>query len=428
MVLLRFLFVISLTISGTFAIQAQVQTRLGSTVQATNVVSVVVADQSDRARQRALRQAFRIAVVKMSGDSEQFTRQIWQQLDPQAEGLLSAYKYEMDEFGVRYVATFDAARMQQLLRQNNLSLWDERRPDSILWLAVNSPENRQPVVLSEQSESNLRAIVNAIAEQRGVRVRLPLYDLEDTQTVSAYDVWGRFTQPVINASFRYGIEHLIIARIQATPDYDPEKLQQRIDELNAAHVLEQSVAEELNTAEPQAEEMSEFEDAFEKPLEDLSGPPALFTYDEFQALLGDLQPYQLDYTFIIDGRYYSARLGADSPESLITELLNRYVNQLARRFAINPQQFSAGLASYTLSVSNVESLTVYAGVQTLLRELSMVDSVTLQSLQGHVATFELRLLANERRLIDALVLDGRLLPGLDSFGNVTDTTTFEWQR
>ncbi len=428
MYLLRFLTVVMLIASISSVSQAQTSARLGSSLQATNIVSVEVADQSDRARQRALRQAFRIAAIKMSGDTEQFTREVWQVLDRQAPSLLSAYKYEMDELSTRYVATFDAAKMQQLLRQNDLSLWDERRPDSIIWLAVNTPDDQQPHVLSEQSESSLDTIINAVARERGVNIRLPLYDLEDAVSVTGYDVWGRFTQPVVEASYRYSAEHVIVARIQATPNYDPEKLQQRIDELNAAQVLEQAIADELNPMPQETEIFDEFEDSFEQPLVAISEPPALFTYDEFQTLLGDLQPYQLDYTFIIDGRYYTARLGADSPEALLTELLNRYVNQLAKRYAITSQQLAADLVSYTLKVSNVESLSVYTGVQRLLEDLSMVDSVSLQALQGSVATFNVKLLSSEQRLIDALVLDGRLMPGLDSFGNVTDTSLFEWQR
>ncbi|WP_100657249.1 DUF2066 domain-containing protein [Alteromonas flava] len=437
---------------------AQVQQSSESTVIATHVVKINVADQSQREQQRAVSTAFRRALIKMSGNRNQFDRAMWQRLDKQATALLKAYQYEIDNGDLNLIATFDKLKMQALLRDNQLKLWESRRPDSIIWLTVNEPSARDNFLLSESQPSELGQIVKKIAQQRGVNIVLPLYDLEDAQLVSLYDIWGRFTGPIKQANTRYGLTHSIVARVRRSPDYDPGALKQRIEELNQLREQSIEVQQALGVEQSdQVDKSAETEKVLDSNLNaprTMTGlqedslealgvtentdeyqeveeivpvePAALFSFEEFQALLADYQQYQLDYTYLIDSTVHSGTLGGDSPEQMVEELIQRYVDRLSERYAIESIVDEAGLVNASLAVTNIQRLSDYQQVFSLLSSLSVVESVQLQRLQGSQAYFDVRLFADFEQLIEALVLDGRLLPRLDAFGNVINTDELAW--
>jgi hypothetical protein len=49
-------------------------------------------------------------------------------------------------------------------------------------------------------------------KERGVSVILPLMDLQDQINIHFADVWAGFTDPIIEASQRYGVQRIVIAR------------------------------------------------------------------------------------------------------------------------------------------------------------------------------------------------------------------------
>lgn len=52
----------------------------------------------------------------------------------------------------------------------------------------------------------------------GLPVSIPLMDLDDNMAVNATDVWGRFADPILKASQRYGAEMVVLGKL--TPEGD----------------------------------------------------------------------------------------------------------------------------------------------------------------------------------------------------------------
>lgn len=436
--------VIGLSVLLSTAVCAQVVSTGDSTLFETNVVRVIVADQSDTQRRRALTKAFRQAVLKTSGDRAMFDAKLWRALERNAVSLLKAYQYEMDGNDIVYVATFDKEKLQTLLQQNGLPIWDERRPDSLLWLTLFTPASDENIVVTDfdrEREASLFHTINTIAQERGVAIGLPLMDIEDAQLVTAYDIWGRFIGPIELASARYNIDHIITARVKRAEQFDELSLRERLDALAQAAEFERLFEQEnqneslpeVDAEEQGAQTQQDIDLIVEALLGEETQPESvleetssLFNIDEFSALLSALKPYALDYSYVFAGQVKSGTLIGDTPEDLVVEMINHYIDTLSQYYALKTDGEQGERPLYQMTIENVGSLEAYTRVYQILDNLSMVGTVQLKSVSNDTAVFELDLLSDQQRLIDALVLDGSILPGLDSFGNVTDTQVFTW--
>lgn len=411
-----------------------------STVHDVNVVAIAVDDQTESARRSALTAAFQQVVVKMSGDRTKFSSRLLRNYA--ANDYLKAYQYEMNGAQLEYVATFDMAKIQQLLKLLNLPIWEARRPDTLLWLMTDTHPQLDGAILAESDLNPLNSVIDNINRQRGVDIILPIMDIEDRAAVTIYDVWGRFMNPVLSASERYSLDHVIAARIRETPSYDASELETRITELRNAQLgikqLPQSspaieeesfVNQTLPIQYPGLDDSPQVgEDVLYSSVESAQViPDPLFSIEEFRKLLNALQPYQLDYTFSIAGESQSGTLAGESAEQLLTEILTRYVDRLSQRYAVQLGQQTDGEV-FALQVNNVDSLQKYTEVMQFLSTLTLVDSVMLIEQVGHTAQFQVSLLTDRARLIDTLLLDGRLMPLVNGFGEVVDDTQFFWKQ
>ena len=74
-------------------------------------------------------------------------------------------------------------------------------------------EANKRVAFGEADDSEAaRAALLSIAEQRGLPIVLPLVDGEDLARLGFSDLWGEFSEPVIEASARYGADAILIGR------------------------------------------------------------------------------------------------------------------------------------------------------------------------------------------------------------------------
>jgi uncharacterized protein len=173
---------------------------------------VAVAGQSAPEREQALRKALAEVLVKVSGDRAAPRRA------PQV--MEGAGRY-VQQYGYRTAAQpgaelqlwarFDAAAVDRALQQAGLPVWGRVRPTALVWLAVESGQQRYLLGADEPSQE--RAALEAAAERRGLPVLLPLLDLEDQGALKFADVWGGFGDMIMRASARYQTEAVLVGRL-----------------------------------------------------------------------------------------------------------------------------------------------------------------------------------------------------------------------
>ncbi len=172
---------------------------------------VAVASQSEIDRVAALPQALAQVLRKHGG-----ARVGVASLDgAQAEALLQQYRYRQQVVNVDgvagtqlyLIARFDQARVQEMVGSSGAtSAWTLRRPQPILWLAIDDGSGARIV---SQSAAAAVTPLTTRAVQRGVTIRLPTYDAQDQATIIARDLSSQEPWSVDTATQRYGGPALI---------------------------------------------------------------------------------------------------------------------------------------------------------------------------------------------------------------------------
>ena len=110
-------------------------------------------------------------------------------------------------------ADFDVAKVNALISQSKFALLGPARPQVAIWLVINEGDRR---VLPDQSSDGWAAALRTQSQAMGLPVSIPLMDLDDNMAVNATDVWGRFADPILKASQRYGAEMVVLGKL--TPE------------------------------------------------------------------------------------------------------------------------------------------------------------------------------------------------------------------
>jgi len=144
---------------------------------------IPVQAQSSSEERRALRAGLAEVLVKLSG--ERYAAQnavVARALTTPREYLASmGFTGAGDQRALKIV--FSRAPVDQLLRQAQLPVWPEPRPELLLWVQL----DRLPLGrhwLEYSTDADILALIDEVMAERGVRWRLPDFDLVDRLAVA----------------------------------------------------------------------------------------------------------------------------------------------------------------------------------------------------------------------------------------------------
>lgn len=184
---------------------------------------VPVAGQREAERLKAIQTAFRQVLIRVTGDNRPATRDHLQTLAESPLKFVQQYLYRPlppdhqaaaadDPRSTQLLwVRFDAQAVNQFLRQANAPVWGRMRPSILLWLAIEDRGGRS--LLASDATVDMRAEIDARAQERGIPLLFPLLDLEDQRRVSFEDVWGGFEREVREASARYPADAVLVGRV-----------------------------------------------------------------------------------------------------------------------------------------------------------------------------------------------------------------------
>lgn len=181
-------------------------------------VQVPVADQSPRARLEAAGTALAQVLTRLTGLTDL----------PRNEAVdraLAAPDLYYNQFGFRRGEAgelllhlqFVPQSVLDLIRRGNLPIWRANRPTVLAWTVVDDGTGERRIVNAGAAHPVAEGLKQR-AQERGLPLILPLMDLEDQMLVEPAMVWGRLTQPLLEASERYPADILLIGRVQLQPD------------------------------------------------------------------------------------------------------------------------------------------------------------------------------------------------------------------
>ena len=175
------------------------------------IVRIDVDDRSEDSIDGAAREALESVLLKRSGDRALLTHPSVSAALDAARSNLSLYQFERVDNRTRFVAHIDESLIESLIQAANGTLWAEARPPILLWLVVDDLSGRR--FGNTEEERLLWKSLSEAFDQLGIKLRRPLYDLSDSVLVSPETLWRRDFGPIVEASERYGMTHLLVGRL-----------------------------------------------------------------------------------------------------------------------------------------------------------------------------------------------------------------------
>jgi len=173
---------------------------------------VLVADQTDRARQAATAEGINQVLSRLTGDPAIADTAIAAEFRDQADSYLQGFSYRRGEDDDLFlVARYDIRGLREALVAADIPIWPPRPPTVLAWVSVDDGE--APRMLQAGDNEDLGDQLAQAAADLGLQVLFPIMDLQDMGAISHADIAAGFVDPVINASGRYGADRLLAGQL-----------------------------------------------------------------------------------------------------------------------------------------------------------------------------------------------------------------------
>jgi len=350
--------------------------------------SVAINSQNSSDRGPALQKALATVMIKVGGEKSVLANELIKKSLGNYRSYLNQYQYQQkslqiaDEQGNKkqlfLFASFNADKINRLFQEANLPLWGRLRPQVLLWLVDEQGLTRN--IISNSSPSNLPFMINEFSAQRGLPIMMPLMDLTDANQIKLSDVWGRFQQPIKDASSRYLAEAIVVMRLSNSSlvalDYSD---QEEFEADDCGLLCAQTHLKESNYV---------------------------------------LDWSLLDWSLIKGQQKFSQQYQGVEPQELLQQGLADITELIYQRYALS----TTSQNEFVIEVANVDSLVTYIDVFDFLSELSSVKSITLLSAKGSARRFNLQLLGSKEALLASLKLNSKLTQYIDPLAQFNEPT------
>jgi len=176
-------------------------------------------DQDAAERAGAFRRALRQVLVKITGLRRFADTARVEALVENAQGLVQ--EYQMRSVAVRLGETsvqeprlwvrFDEGAVDRLVREAGLPMWSRTRPPILAWVVAGNGETL--LMAGSEGAEGIAEILRRGAVSRGVKLVLPLLDLEDQAQAGPPELWMEADERIRAASERYQPGSILIGRI-----------------------------------------------------------------------------------------------------------------------------------------------------------------------------------------------------------------------
>lgn len=332
---------------------------------------VALDSQTQQDQNSAIKSALKAVFVKASGDVGVLSNSVVKSETRNYSKYLTQFNY-VNENGVNHlVASFDEARVTQLLFQQNIPFWGRLRPLVLFWVVAEDGLSRR--IISESGESTLHNEILNIAEQRGLPVVLPLMDLEDSQNIEISDLWGRFIDPIQRASARYAPETIVIIRVSKN---------------NKASAIASSADCDLLCLQ------------------------SLMVID-WHIVMAQSNKVEMGKTY-----------RGSNETDLVKKAMSDITSYISKQYVLTTESDN----ELIIDVANIDSLTKYVKVSEFLKKLSAISSVKLIEAKGNNRRFKLTIMGTPESIFASLQLNSQLKQYIDPLigQRLNDVPVFYW--
>lgn len=197
------------------------------TVAGLHEAEVPIAAQDAAARSAAAAAALAEVFVKTSGSRRALDNPVVAGALREADRLLAQFYFSRiaypprsagpaEELGLH--AVFSPPAIANLLRRAGEPLLPPNRPATLLWIAIDDGTGGGARLFDRDADAALADWLRWHGGRRGMPLRFPEMDLQDSTTVAAEQVWQLDAPALLAGSERYGPGPVLLAKLAATGD------------------------------------------------------------------------------------------------------------------------------------------------------------------------------------------------------------------
>lgn len=183
-----------------------------------------VTAQGEKERSDVTPALLREVIIKVVGDRQVVNNADLTAVLADANRFVSRYSYQRlnndpsmtSGENLAVLIHFDALALNNALQRIGLPMWDQRRPEVLLWVATEL--NGQQRIVSDADEQNILALMRHHAKRRGLPVVTPLMDLQDQTQITFNDIWTNNGSAIEQASERYSTPIIVSTQLRGNSE------------------------------------------------------------------------------------------------------------------------------------------------------------------------------------------------------------------
>jgi len=305
---------------------------------------IAVTDQSNLSRNNAIEILFERTLIKVSGQGKISQHP---NIEPQMSNALSfatSFSFNNKDGQTYLNVEFNETLVDELLRSNGVTLWGVRRPSAMLWL-VYEDENGHRKLLNSQTNDELSLAAKKAADNRGLPLLLPIWDLDEQLILSIADVWGQFENKVAMANTRYLSDYMILAKV-------------------TNHGISQKVH-----------------------------------WNVYKISSGD-------FGQVVSENKMVGNDEAINIDDALHQIVGQSTDYFATQYGVDTSQDQGELF---ITLVNIHSLGTYVDVVNYLKSIKAVDSLMLVNNKKHKYQFRVKLIGDKQSLVDVISLGNKMM-------------------
>lgn len=183
-------------------------------------IELPVPDQTTSQRLAVFSQAFKQVLVKVSGSAEVLDHPGLQIPLKSSARYVQQFRYlvrkqetsdEFDSGQLFLRVQFNQDLVENLLRENDISVWGKERPSTLLLISYDV--NKNVSLVSSDTTSELVEELDAMAQQQGLPVLYPLLDLEDRVVLGVRDIIDSNDNNIQTLAARYAPDAVLSGQL-----------------------------------------------------------------------------------------------------------------------------------------------------------------------------------------------------------------------
>jgi hypothetical protein len=186
-------------------------------------IELVARSESSEDREQAIKQALFVVLdrILISDDISQIP--VVQEMLLGAQHYVKQSQYALlpaeayGESSARlFRVQFDENQVLEAVRKGQVGIWDEIRPETLLWLVVDADGTRQ--FYNADTMPDIESALMTASKAKGLPFIYPLLDMEEQQKISVSEVLGTDSKNLLAASSRYEAPAVMAGRLVKKAD------------------------------------------------------------------------------------------------------------------------------------------------------------------------------------------------------------------